>query len=102
MHQGRLSWMMDSPKTLFLLDATSPPWRTKVICLDPSMVAHVMTSLWAFHTLWVGPLTFLDVCPNSVLAEQHFFFFFIEFQFMAFTPDDSSLSSDQDTNQFLV
>ena len=25
-----------------------------------------------------------------------------EFQLMASTPDDSSLSSDQDTNQFLV
>ena len=72
-----------------------------MICLDPSMVAQVMTLLWAFHTLWVGPLTFLDVYPNSVLAEQHFFFL-IEFQCMAFTPDDSSLSSDHDTNRFLV
>ena len=30
------------------------------------------------------------------------FFFFREFQPMASAPDDSSLSSDQDTNQFLV
>ena len=30
------------------------------------------------------------------------FFFFREFQLMASAPDDSSLSSDQDTNQFLV
>ena len=29
-------------------------------------------------------------------------FFFKEFQPMASTPDDSSLSSDQDTNQFLM
>ena len=33
--------------------------------------------------------------------ERFFFFFFArEFQSMAPTPDDSSLSSDQDTNQF--
>ena len=31
-----------------------------------------------------------------------FFFFFREFQPMMSAPDDSSLSSDQDTNQFLV
>ena len=31
-----------------------------------------------------------------------FFFFKREFQPMAFTPDDNSLLSDQDTNQFLV
>ena len=31
-----------------------------------------------------------------------YFFFLREFQPMAFAPDDSSLSSDQDTNQFLV
>ena len=29
-------------------------------------------------------------------------FFLREFQPIAFTPDDSSLSSDQNTNQFLV
>ena len=32
----------------------------------------------------------------------HFTFFFREFQFMTSAPDDSSLSSDQDINQFLV
>ena len=31
-----------------------------------------------------------------------FFFFEREFQHMASTPDDNSLSSDQDTNQFLM
>ena len=31
-----------------------------------------------------------------------FFFFLREFQPMVFAPDDSYLSSDQDTNQFLV
>ena len=31
-----------------------------------------------------------------------FFFFYRKFQLMASTPNDSSLSSDQDTNQFLV
>ena len=78
-----------------------------MICLDPSMVAHMMTSLWAFHTLRVGPLTFLDVCLNSALVEQHFYlilFYFLyrEFQSMASTFDDSSLLSNQDTNRFLV
>ena len=36
------------------------------------------------------------------LTGIHIFFFEREFQPMAFAPDDSSLSSDQDTNQFLV
>ena len=38
------------------------------------------------------------------MSEGYFFFFFFEkeFQPKAFTPDDSSLSSDQDTDQFLV
>ena len=31
-----------------------------------------------------------------------FFFFFREFQLVASTPDNSYLSSDHDTNQFLV
>ena len=31
-----------------------------------------------------------------------FFFFLREFQLMTSTPDDNSLSSNQDTNQFLV
>ena len=31
-----------------------------------------------------------------------FFIFFREFQLRTSTPDDNSLSSDQDTNQFLV
>ena len=31
-----------------------------------------------------------------------FFFFFLEFQPMTSIPSDSSLSLDQDTNQFLV
>ena len=30
------------------------------------------------------------------------FFFLREFQFMVFAPDNYSLSSDQDTNQFLL
>ena len=34
--------------------------------------------------------------------ESNFFFFFKEFQLITSAPDDSSLSSNQDTNQFLV
>ena len=34
--------------------------------------------------------------------EEFFFFFYREFQLMASTSDDSSLSSNQNTNQFLV
>ena len=34
--------------------------------------------------------------------EEEFFLFEREFQFMASAPSSSSLSSDQDTNQFLV
>ena len=37
-----------------------------------------------------------------VLLEFIYFYFFREFQPMAFASDNSSLSSDQDTNQFLV
>ena len=40
----------------------------------------------------------ISMCPNFLLI----FFFFREFQPMASAPDDSSLSSNQDTNQFLV
>ena len=36
------------------------------------------------------------------MSDEFFFFFLREFQPMASAPDDSSLSSDQDTNQFLV
>ena len=39
---------------------------------------------------------------NLNLSFPTLFFIFKEFQPMAFAPDDSSLSSDQDTNQFLV
>ena len=36
-------------------------------------------------------------------VDDFFFFFFLrEFQPMTFTSDDSFISSDQDTNQFLV
>ena len=35
-------------------------------------------------------------------GEEEFFLFERGFQFMASAPNDSSLSSDQDTNQFLV
>ena len=44
----------------------------------------------------------------DVQHQQHnliwwgFFFFFRKFQPMTFAPDHNSLSSDQDTNQFLV
>ena len=39
---------------------------------------------------------------NAMIALGFFFFFEREFQPMMFALDDSSLSSDQDTNQFLV
>ena len=39
---------------------------------------------------------------NIGMDIDRFFFFFRKFQFMSSAPDDSSLSSDQDTNQFLI
>ena len=46
---------------------------------------------------------FLDVViAHDVNATIFFFFFEREFQPMVSVPDDSSLSSDQDTNQFLM
>ena len=43
-------------------------------------------------------------CDFLNYRDMIFFFFFFEreFQPMASAPDDSSLSTDQDTNQFLV
>ena len=41
---------------------------------------------------------FLDIFLLILLSLFFFYFFFKEFQPMTFTPDDSSLSSDQDTN----
>ena len=47
-------------------------------------------------------------CHNNILINEAmvvvdiFFFFLGEFQPMVFTLDDSYLSSNQDTNQFLV
>ena len=54
--------------------------------------------------------TELDINVTISLAPKNertheimtFFFFEREFQHMASTPDDSSLSSDQDTDQFLM
>ena len=43
-----------------------------------------------------------DKIKYGVRFMVNFFFFFLEFQPIASTFDDSSLSSDQDTNQFLV
>jgi len=37
-----------------------------------------------------------------VCRQDFYFYFFREFQLMAFDFDDNSLSSDQDTNQFFV
>ena len=47
---------------------------------------------------------FLDVVIAHDINATIFFFFFFEreFQPMASAPDDSSLSTDQDTSQFLV
>ena len=46
----------------------------------------------------------LNLCEDHIIIIylRVFFFFFKEFQPMASTPDNHSLSSDQDTNQFLV
>ena len=41
---------------------------------------------------------FLDKFLLILLSLFYFLFFFKEFQLMTFAPDDSSLSSDQDTN----
>ena len=41
---------------------------------------------------------FLDIFLLILLSLFYFLFFFKEFQPMTFAPDDSSLSSDQDTN----
>ena len=44
--------------------------------------------------------------PGAIKSKLVFFFFFFErvreFQLMTFTSDNNFLSSDQDTNQFLV
>ena len=47
---------------------------------------------------------FLNIYFSYFLScwEQWFFFFFRAFQPMASTPDNSSLSSNQDTNKFLM
>ena len=41
---------------------------------------------------------------SKIIYKYYLFFFFFEreFQPIAFVPNNSSLSSDQDTNQFLV
>ena len=50
----------------------------------------------------------LHIVPANIVSKiiykyyYYFFFFEREFQPMASAPDNSSLSSDQDTNQFLV
>ena len=49
----------------------------------------------------------LHIVPANIVSKiiykyYYFFFFEREFQLMASVPDNSSLSSDQGTNQFLV
>ena len=50
----------------------------------------------------------LHIVPANIVSKiiykyyYYFFFFEKEFQPIAFIPDNSSLSLDQDTNQFLV
>ena len=39
---------------------------------------------------------------RNILGKQVFFIFLREFQLMSFTPDNSFLLSNQDTNQFFV
>ena len=51
---------------------------------------------YVFMIFWEYPIFTLR------LQGLAFFFFFREFQHMVSAPNDSSLSSDQDTNQFLV
>ena len=51
----------------------------------------------------MGDITTTTTDLQASIFYMHFFFFFLrEFQPMAFAPNDSSLSLDQDTNQFLV
>ena len=50
----------------------------------------------------MGDITTTTTDLQASIFYMHFFFFLREFQPMASTPDDSSLSLDQDTNQFLV
>ena len=50
----------------------------------------------------MGDITTTTTDLQASIFYMHFFFFLSEFQPMASTPDDSSLSLDQDTNQFLV
>lgn len=42
------------------------------------------------------------LCNSPNIKSSNFFFFLREFQPMASAPDNNSLSSNQDTNQFLV
>ena len=48
-----------------------------------------------------GPKCYVDAAKVTIYATL-FFFFFREFQPIASAPDNSSLSLDQDINQFLV
>ena len=50
----------------------------------------------------MGDITTTTTDLQASIFYMHFFFFLRECQPMASTPDDSSLSLDQDTNQFLV
>ena len=51
----------------------------------------------------MGDITTTTTNLQASIFYMHFFFFFLrEFQLMASAFDDSSLSLDQDTNQFLV
>ena len=52
------------------------------------------------NVYYVGCTVQMQSKPYFNIA--HIIFFFREFQLIAFAPSDSSLSLDQDTNQFLM
>ena len=56
---------------------------------------------WSFF-YWMFSISFHIVTISCVSIYYGFFFFFREFQSMAFAPNNSFLLSGQDTNRFLV
>ena len=66
---------------------------------------YKLVFLYIMNMTSLGPTPEIKRCEHclqgTIIVPLHFFFE-REFQLMASAPDDSSLSSDQDINQFLV
>ena len=74
----------------------------EIIPIGPNMTTLLDMTLGRLATQNVSVTFLLTIFFFFKEKNQLFFIFYIEFQLMAFIPDDNSVSSDQNTNWFLM